>query len=160
MSPCVRGLSHNHANFCRHLLEENLLRRVIQFGTREDSAETFRPSKLTRYSTAALLDCEIGVAVGSLRPNEEFYLSVDIDALDPAFAPGVGTPSPFGLHPDIVDKLLGRLLSRGRMIGLDLVEVNPLLDRNDQTVGIAVELLFRILAYAWPRLKAPASRST
>lgn len=153
MSPRVVGISHNHANFCRHLVEENLLNRIIQIGIREDSAESFRPSILTRYSNTALLERKIGTMAESLRPKEEFYLSLDIDAVDPAFAPGVGTPSPFGFHPSMLDALLRSLLSRGRVIGLDLVEVNPMTDRNDQTVALAVELLFRILAYGWPQMK-------
>jgi agmatinase len=54
---------------------------------------------------------------------DEIYLSIDMDVVDPAYAPGVGNPEPFGLTPDHVRELVD-LLGR-RLVGIDFVEVSP-----------------------------------
>ena len=55
--------------------------------------------------------------------RSEIYLSIDMDVIDPAYAPGVGNPEPFGLTADQVRELVDLLGSR--LVGLDLVEVSP-----------------------------------
>jgi len=65
------------------------------------------------------------------------YLSVDIDAADPGFAPGTGTPAPFGLCPREMRAVVRALAPRA--VGFDVVEVN---DRDDgQAAALAGKLL-------------------
>ncbi len=60
--------------------------------------------------------------------TEYLYVSLDIDVLDPAYAPGTGTPEPNGLTPRELFPLLRRLGAETRLVGIELVEVNPLVD--------------------------------
>lgn len=73
------------------------------------------------------------------------YVSLDADVLDPDLAPGVGTPVPGGLTYREAHLLMEILAESGRVVGLDLVEVNPILDRQNRTaemmVGLALSLL-------------------
>jgi len=73
------------------------------------------------------------------------YLSFDVDALDPRHAPGVGTPVAAGLtqrEGHVACELIGET---GRLIGMDMVEVNPILDVQNQTASLAVELVLSAL---------------
>ncbi|MFH1186308.1 MAG: arginase [Chloroflexota bacterium] len=73
------------------------------------------------------------------------YLSFDMDALDPRHAPGVGTPVAAGLtqrEGHVACELIGET---GRLIGMDMVEVNPILDVQNQTASLAVELVLSAL---------------
>jgi len=73
------------------------------------------------------------------------HVSLDADVLDPAVAPGVGTPVPGGLSYREAHLLMELLAQSGRVRSLDLVEVNPILDEKNRTaemmVGLALSLL-------------------
>jgi arginase len=73
------------------------------------------------------------------------YLSFDMDALDPRHAPGVGTPVAAGLtqrEGHVAVELIGET---GRLAGMDIVEVNPILDVQNQTASLAVEYVLSAL---------------
>jgi len=60
--------------------------------------------------------------------TDYLYVSLDIDVLDPAYAPGTGTPEPNGLTPRELFPLLRRLGAETNLVGVELVELNPLVD--------------------------------
>jgi arginase len=73
------------------------------------------------------------------------YLSFDMDALDPRHAPGVGTPVAAGLtqrEGHVAVELIGET---GKLVGMDIVEVNPILDAQNQTASLAVEYVLSAL---------------
>jgi guanidinopropionase len=72
------------------------------------------------------------------------YFSFDIDALDPAYAPGTGTPEPGGLTTLEVQRLIRELGSLD-FVGADLVEVSPPLDTSGMTSMTAAAVLFELL---------------
>ncbi len=84
---------------------------------------------------AALEQCIERVSRGV----DGIYLSMDLDALDPRFAPGVGTPVPGGLTYREGHLACEVIAETGKLIGMDIVEVNPILDEKNQTAKIAVE---------------------
>lgn len=65
------------------------------------------------------------------------YISLDIDVLDPAYAPGTGTPEPGGLTPRELFPLLRRLGAETNVVGVELVELNPLVDPTYVTPQVA-----------------------
>jgi arginase family enzyme len=69
------------------------------------------------------------------------HLTIDVDAVDPAFAPGTGTAVPGGLSSRELISLLGNLAG-ARIVGMDLVEVSPPHDHADLTSMLAAQLLF------------------
>lgn len=74
------------------------------------------------------------------RDTDGVYLSLDLDALDPMFAPGVGTPVPGGLTYREAHLACELLAESGKLVAMDLVEVNPILDEHNRTAVLAVEL--------------------
>ena len=69
------------------------------------------------------------------------HVSLDLDAVDPTFAPGVGTPVRGGLSYREAHLALELVAESGRLDSLDVVEVNPVLDRENETGKLAVELV-------------------
>src|SRR3954453_5271797 len=68
------------------------------------------------------------------------HVSLDLDAVDPMFAPGVGTPVRGGLSYREAHLALELVCESALMDSLELVEVNPILDRENETATLAVEL--------------------
>jgi agmatinase len=135
------GNRFSHACPFAHALDQGLIGRLAQVGLRAPSA----PQR-------ALAE-EYGVEMHTMAdwrapPRFEFerpvYVSLDLDVLDPAFAPGVSHPEPGGLSVRDVIAVLQRV--EGRVIGGDLVEYNPDADRGGQTGVVAVKLLKELLA--------------
>ena len=75
------------------------------------------------------------------RDVDGIYLSFDMDALDPRHAPGVGTPVPGGLTFREAHLACEVIAETGMLIGMDMVEVNPILDIQNQTAVDAVEFI-------------------
>jgi arginase len=79
------------------------------------------------------------------RDVDGIYLSLDLDALDPEHAPGVGTPVPAGLSQRETHLACELIAETGKLIGMDLVEVNPILDGQNRTAALAVEFALSAL---------------
>jgi arginase len=75
-----------------------------------------------------------------LRGVSAIHISFDMDSLDPNEAPGVGTPVPGGLTYREAHLLMETLADDGRVRSLDIVEINPILDRGNLTAEVAVGL--------------------
>jgi arginase len=75
------------------------------------------------------------------RDVDGIYLSFDMDSLDPRHAPGVGTPVPGGLTFREAHLACEMIAETGKLIGMDMVEVNPILDVQNQTALLAVEFI-------------------
>lgn len=88
---------------------------------------------------------EIVAQIRQIVGDKPVYLTFDIDCLDPAFAPGTGTPVCGGLSSDKILKII-RALKGINLIGMDVVEVSPPYDQSDLTslagATIALELLY------------------
>ncbi len=83
------------------------------------------------------------------------YLSVDIDVLDPGFAPGTGTPEPGGMAPVDLLRIVRNLAQRTNLVAMDVVEVAPAYDVSDNTVNNAHRIVFEALGgLAWKRREA------
>jgi len=83
--------------------------------------------------------------VRALNGTAGIHVSIDLDAVDPEEAPGVGTPSPGGIGYREMHLALEMLADTERVCSVELVEVNPVLDRANQTAKLGVELLCSLL---------------
>ncbi len=81
----------------------------------------------------------------ALNGTAGIHVSIDLDAVDPEEAPGVGTPSPGGIGYREMHLALEMLADTERVSSVELVEVNPVLDRANQTAKLGVELLCSLL---------------
>ncbi len=80
------------------------------------------------------------VAMDHLHACKRIHVSLDMDALDPSEAPGVGTPVPGGLSFREAHLLMEILHDSEKVTSLDIVEINPILDERNRTAKLAVEL--------------------
>ncbi|MBI3167268.1 MAG: arginase [Chloroflexi bacterium] len=79
------------------------------------------------------------------RDVDGIYLSLDLDSLDPEHAPGVGTPVPAGLTQREAHLACEMIGETGKLIGMDVVEVNPILDVQNRTALLAVDFALSAL---------------
>lgn len=87
----------------------------------------------------------VRAALNQLSHLEHLHISLDMDSLDPSEAPGVGTPVPGGLTYREAHLLMELLADDNRVSSVDVVEINPILDRGNHTARIATELLASLL---------------
>ena len=77
------------------------------------------------------------------------YLSIDIDVLDPAFAPGTEIPSAGGLSTRQALDLVRTATEGSTLVGLDIVEVSPPFDSGDITTFAALKMIFEVWGMSW-----------
>lgn len=85
--------------------------------------------------------------ISQMAELDAVYLTLDIDSLDPAFAPGTGTPQAGGLSTRDVLNLLERLFRELPIRAMDVVEVSPPLDHSDITGFAAIKLIYEALGF-------------
>ena len=81
---------------------------------------------------------------------DNLYVTFDIDVMDPAVAPGTGTPEVGGLHYEELRDCLVSLVRRDNLVGFDLVEVSPPYDSSEITALMAARLIIDVLAARFP----------
>jgi agmatinase len=82
----------------------------------------------------------------ALSKADHLYLSVDVDVMDPAHAPGTGTPEPGGMTSVDLLRMVRQLALEHDIVGMDVVEVAPAYDVSDLTVNAAHRIVFEALA--------------
>lgn len=87
-------------------------------------------------------------ALEGLDPALPTYVSIDIDVVDPTFAPSTGTPVPGGLFPHELKALLRAVAHRTQVVGVDVMEVGPATSAGDGTGWLAVEALLTLAGTA------------
>ncbi|MEW6457638.1 MAG: agmatinase [Bacillota bacterium] len=133
------GVALSHATVMRRIGDFLGRENLFQFGIRSADAPELKAARESgAFYTYRVLPGLVET-VSALR-DRPVYVSVDMDVVDPAFAPGVGTPEPAGITPrELLDAL--RLLRGLRVVGWDVVEVNPAVD----PAGITALLAARIV---------------
>lgn len=147
------GTKFHHGGPFRNAVLDGVLdpTRTIQIGIRGSSAylwEFSRDSGMTVIDAKDISTLGIEAIIAEARRvvgDGPTYLSFDIDALDPAFAPGTGTPEVGGLTSREALALL-RGLKGLNIVGGDLVEVAPQYDATTNTAQLGAQILFEILS--------------
>lgn len=80
-----------------------------------------------------------------IKNYDYIILTLCTDVLSSAYAPGVSAPSPFGLHPKVVRTLLTHIVKEEKTLSFDIAEVNPVVDENNKTVGLAARLVNEVM---------------
>jgi agmatinase len=111
----------------------------------------FRKSMLIGTRAAEPEELEIGVKrvaqiIRARTRGSKAYVSVDLDCLDPAFAPGVSVPSPGGLSSTDLIYLLNKTISTGNIVAIDIVELVPDYDINNTTAMLAARIMSECIA--------------
>jgi agmatinase len=140
---------YSHACASRRILEKEGVKAYASIGIRSGCKEEFTFAKENDISYFTAIDVkEKGIdyvldrAIEGMN-CERLYLSIDLDALDPAFAPAVGNPEPFGLTSWDVKRVIERVARKA--IGLDINELTPAYDRGE-TALLAARLAREFIA--------------
>jgi len=86
----------------------------------------------------SVMDEAIGITTNG---TAGFHLSLDLDFVDPAYAPGVGTPVRGGATYREAHLAMELVCDSGKMLSMEVVEVNPVIDEVNRTADLAVELI-------------------
>ena len=133
------GEQNSHATVMRYASELLGDKRLYQFGIRSGVKDEMEYAKIhtNLYLDQVLEPLAQVIAEWDDRP---VYISIDIDVVDPAFAPGTGTPEPGGCtSKELIKALL--MMSKLPVVGMDIVEVLPMVDQSQRTAILAAKLV-------------------
>lgn len=137
----------SHKNVLRAIAALPNVGRVCILGhrgyTAADKAELWPKThaKLRIYTAQKLRSDLQGLVSEMVEGGMPCYVSVDINVLDPIYTPAVASPIPGGLSPNQLKELLRGIGKHAHVIGMDLTEINPAMERGILTVTQAMELL-------------------
>ncbi len=135
------GNRNSHASPFARIMERKLVKRLVQVGIRTFTAHQREQAR--KFGVESIEMCNLRDDL-HLDFDSPVYISFDIDALDPAFAPGVSHREPGGLSTRQAISLIQRL--KGRVVGADIVEFNPRMDPLHITGTVCAKLLKEIAA--------------
>lgn len=141
---------YNYASALARVMEVIPPERVYQIGMRTGSREEFERRGPHFYPATELPILETVRRVAEELADQPVYVTLDIDVLDPAVAPGTGSPEPGGLNVEELVAALG-LLGSARVVGFDLVEVSPPHDPSGRTGIIAAGIVREAILAWWGR---------
>lgn len=146
------GLTLSHTTFMRRINEEVKPAKIVEVGTRAVCKEELAYAKkvgIEFFTAQQIRKDGVQRVIKQLREKlagcESIYLSVDMDVLDPAFAPAVQNPEPEGLEPHVLLDILCDLCDK-RVVGFDVLEVAPNYDQGVSAVQ-AAKVIFEVLCF-------------
>ena len=134
------GNRYSHACPFARIMEENLAKRLVQVGIRTMTDHQYE--QVQRFGVEVIEMRNIQAAK-KLSFEGPVYISLDMDCLDPAFAPGVSHHEPGGMSTREVLEIIQHL--KGNIVGADIVEFNPGRDINGMTGMVAAKLLKELI---------------
>jgi len=144
------GLKLSHTTFMQLINEEMKPAKIIEVGTRSVCKEELAYAKKAgvEFFTSQQIIKQGSLLIAEqlrekLLPYEYLYLTVDMDILDPAYAPAVQNPEPEGITTtDLVDLVCG--LCDKRVVGFDVLEIAPIYDQGVSAI-VAAKVVFEML---------------
>ena len=145
------GVRYGHGNPMRRASEKSYVSGMTQIGIRNVSSTAkegyidarAKGSKI--FSVRHLREMGIDKILEQIPKDKRYYITIDIDALDPSIASGTGTPSHGGFYYYEILELLDGIIKQGKVVGLDLVEVAPDYDLTNSTATLAAQLLMNTI---------------
>jgi len=136
-----QGNRNSHASPFARIMEQKLVKRLVQVGIRTFTAH--QREQVRKFGVESIEMHQLNDRL-QLQFDSPVYISFDVDALDPAFAPGVSHREPGGMSTRQAIDLIQRL--KGRVVGADIVEFNPRMDPLHITGTVCAKLLKEIAA--------------
>jgi agmatinase len=135
------GNPHSHASPFARIMEHGLAKRLVQLGIRTLNPHQREQAKRFGVEIIEMKDWNDNQAFSFEGP---LYISLDMDALDPAFAPGVSHHEPGGFSTRQVLNIIQNL--KANIVGADIVELNPSRDIHNMTAMTAAKFVKELLA--------------
>lgn len=130
------GNRFSHASPFARIMEESLARRLVQVGIR--TLNSHQKAQAKRFGVEMVTMSAFAPKAVPL-PRGPLYITIDLDALDPAFAPGVAHREPGGLSVRDILQVLERV--KGPVVAADVVELRPAADTGGTTAIVAAKLV-------------------
>lgn len=144
------GVRIASGNPIKRISELPCVTRIVQVGirgirTRQDAFEDSTRRGNLIVTARELHEQGVPAILEKIPRLDRYYVTVDMDALDPAIAPGTSSPEPDGLSYRQLRDLLRGMPGKGRILGMDLVETNPFLDPIGLTQSLAASTILEFL---------------
>lgn len=149
----VGGVRFGHGSVIRRATELAWVERCVSVGIRsirtreEDLKAMIEDGNDVIFAWDVLADPS--AALARLPVDRDVYITFDIDSMDPGIAPGTGTPEVGGLRYEEARALLEFICARNKLVGFDLVEVNPQFDHSQITALLASQIIADVLGFAF-----------
>jgi len=143
----INGVKEGYSSPMRRASEMRWFDRIVQIGMRGVGSARSKEVEDARKYGAEIITAyelhEIGMqaALDRIPNNANYYLSIDADGLDPTIMPAVTAPTPGGLNWVQIYTLIHGLVNKGRVLGMDLVEISPSLDNGNMTLVHAERII-------------------
>ncbi|MGH9588078.1 MAG: agmatinase [Acidobacteriaceae bacterium] len=157
------GLKYTNNSPFRRIHELPSVKRIVTIGARgikstdREYRETLDHGNLV-FPMERVHEEGIAAIINHIGDLGNYYVSLDIDGLDPSIAPGTESPEADGLSFRQAKQLLRGIGAHGTLVGVDIVEVNPYLDHAELTQHIAVQLLLEAIGSGFPTSAATPDR--
>lgn len=145
-------ISYRHGNHLRHAIDLPWVSGVTMIGLRgivgrfaEGSIQEAKKRGVQIVSASHAIKMGAEAVAASIPNADGYYVTIDIDVMDPLLAPGTGTPVPGGFTYYQLRDLLAGIATRGRVVGFDLMEVSPPNDFESTTSRLASYLVIEFL---------------
>jgi agmatinase len=144
----------DHASWVNRAAKLAQVKKVVQIGQRglandEEAMANARKAHTFIITSEQIHRQGVDWTLAQVASSENIYITLDVDVMDPTLAPGTGTLEPDGLSFSEIDALLKGVTAKGRLVGMDIVEVNPMRDGSTRTEQTAIRLLIDTLGAAF-----------
>jgi len=144
----------DHATWVMRVAKLTTVKHITQIGMRgiandPESAGNAKAIHTTVVTSEEIHRRGVAAAIEQIPQSENIYVTFDVDSMDPTLAPGTGTLEPGGLSFAEIDELMKGIPTRGKLVGFDVVEVNPYRDSSGRTAQTAIRLMVDLLAAAF-----------
>jgi agmatinase len=144
----------DHASWVNRSVQLPNVKKVVQVGPRglandEEAMGNARKAHTIIITAEQVHRKGVDWVLSQIPTAENVYITLDVDVMDPTLAPGTGTLEPDGLNFAEIDGLLKGAATKGRLVGMDIVEVNPMRDGSTRTEQTAIRLLIDTLGSAF-----------
>jgi agmatinase len=159
----VGGVTRGYSSVIRRIREMPHTGRIVQVGLR--GVGSARPKEVADAVAAGNVLIRADevhehgpdLVLDQLPDDAPWFVTIDMDGLDPSIAPGVGWPLPGGLTFPQISTIVRTLAGQGRMVGLDLTEHAPALDVRQLTLLTMTRLLLNVIGFASRASRVPRS---
>ncbi len=146
----IDGVKFGNASPLRRSKELSFVRNMVHLGIRDirtsdDQIADAEGAGAMVVTREQIREAGVPTILERLPPLGNCFVTIDIDGLDPSIAPGTGSPTVDGLLYHEVRALLQGVAKRAKVVGFDLVEVNPMVDLAGQTSLLASTLVLEFL---------------
>lgn len=141
--------SVHHGNFIDAVLPVKNVEHVIQIGIRQLTQERVSHPDIIQYPGNSVFN-QLNDLKKSLRKDMKYYLTIDVDVLDPSIMPATGTPLPNGLSYIELMNIIEFITKHANLCGLDVVELLPSIEKDIEGVMVS-EIIFSVISKVMER---------